>query len=326
MMPGMDGFEVCERLKAAPETREIPVIFLTGLTEATDEARGLEVGAVDYIRKPFSPAIVRARVRIHLLLRESREQLNRQVVAINHELELARQIQLSILPSRPPAIPGLEIAARYSPMTAIAGDFYDYLVVDKNRLGILVADVSGHGAPSALIASMLRIAFAEQLAVAEDPPKVLSGLNAALCGKFDHHFVTAAYAFIDTEKQILRYGGAGHPPVAFWSAADKRARAIEENGLVLAQFPEETYTAVELKFGPGDRVVLYTDGVLECPSPEREAFGVERLLDSLGGNSGAPAERFVEELLDELSGWSGEPRGQNQHDDITVLAIDSVAR
>src|SRR5271170_7801329 len=134
MMPGLDGYQVCERLKAAPETRDIPVIFLTGRTDVGDETRGLEVGALDYIRKPFSPAIVKARVRTQLLLRDSREQVNRQVQAVNHELEMARHIQLSILPSRPPAVPGLAIAARYLPMTTIAGDYYDYLPVDEKHL------------------------------------------------------------------------------------------------------------------------------------------------------------------------------------------------
>src|SRR5579864_1226512 len=98
MMPGMDGYEVCKRLKSDPVTREIPVIFLTGQTEVEDETRGFDVGAVDYIHKPFSPAVVKARVHTHLVLRGMREQLKQQLMAIRSELETARQIQLSILP------------------------------------------------------------------------------------------------------------------------------------------------------------------------------------------------------------------------------------
>lgn len=321
-MPGLDGYQVCERLKAAPETRDIPVIFLTGRTDIGDETKGLEAGALDYIRKPFSPAIVKARVRTQLMLRDVREQLNRQVLAVNHELEMARHIQLSILPSRPPAVPGIEIAARYLPMTTIAGDYYDYLPVDEKRLGILVADVSGHGAPSALITSMLKIVLAEQIAHASDPAKVLGGMNAALCGKFDRHFVTAAYVFIDTENHVLRYGGAGHPPLMLWQALDRKAEAIEENGLLLAQFPEETYTSVELTFKPGDRVVLCTDGVSECPNPDHEQFGVQRVLEFLDTHRQLNSETFADAVIDALFQWSTEPRGTNQHDDITLLAID----
>ncbi len=141
MMPEMDGYEVCKHLKLDPETRDIPVIFLTGQTHVDEETKGFEVGAVDYIHKPFSPAVVKARVHTHLMLRGIREQLAQQLLSIQKELETARQIQLSILPSEIPKIEGLDIAARYLPMTAVAGDFYDFIVVDEKRIGILVADV-----------------------------------------------------------------------------------------------------------------------------------------------------------------------------------------
>src|SRR5271169_2481141 len=213
MMPEMDGYEVCAILKATPEAKDIPVIFLTGKTEADDETKGFEVGAVDYIHKPFSPAVVKARVHTHLVLREAREQLARQLLEINNELEMAREIQLSILPRETPKIRGLEITARYLPMSSVAGDFYDFIVVDEKHLGILVADVSGHGLPAALIASMLQVALTAQCAHASEPGRVLSGLNRALCGKFQHHFVTAVYVFVDMEKDSISYAGAGHPPL-----------------------------------------------------------------------------------------------------------------
>src|SRR5271154_5512696 len=130
MMPEMDGYEVCAILKATPEAKDIPVIFLTGKTESNDETRGFEAGAVDYIHKPFLPAVVKARVHTHLVLREAREQLARQLLDINHELEMAREIQLSILPHEIPKIAGLEIVARYLPMSSVAGDFYDFIIVD----------------------------------------------------------------------------------------------------------------------------------------------------------------------------------------------------
>src|SRR5580700_3932970 len=174
-MPEMDGYEVCARLKSADHTRDIPVIFLTGQTEIDNETKGFDVGAVDYIHKPFSPAVVQARVRTHLMLRGISEQLERQLQTIQSEMDTARQIQLSILPREIPAIKGLDIAARYIPMTSVAGDFYDFIQIDEKRIGILVADVSGHGMPSALISSMLKIALAAQSAVASDPARLLAG-------------------------------------------------------------------------------------------------------------------------------------------------------
>jgi phosphoserine phosphatase RsbU/P len=322
MMPGMDGYEVCRRLKANPATQNIPVIFLTGQTGTEDETRGFEVGAVDYIHKPFSAAIVKVRVDLHLMLREAHEQIAQQLVAINNELEMARQIQLSILPSDTPKLGGLEIVARYIPMTSVAGDFYDFIIVDEKHVGILIADVSGHGLPAALIASMLQVALTAQSPHASDPGKVLSGLNQALCGKFQRNFVTAAYVFVDLEKNSMTYAGAGHPPLLHFRSSSGKASEVSENGLVLGQFPEETYSAVSLPLEFGDRCVLYTDGVLETSSPSDEEFGTARFMRLMESKHSLAAEQFIDALLDELSRWSGHPRGEGQQDDITVLAID----
>src|SRR6266576_6121433 len=267
MMPEMDGYEVCTRLKLDPETRDIPVIFLTGQTEVEDETKGFDVGAVDYIHKPFSPAVVKARVQSHIMLREARAQLAAQLLALNNELEMAREIQLSILPHSVPGVPGLDIAARFFPMTSVAGDFYDFIQVDDTHLGILIADVSGHGLPSALIASMLQVALTGQAHHAAEPAEVLAGLNRALCGKFTHNFVTAAYVYLDLEKQLMRYAVAGHPPVLQWRNSTGTTSKVLQNGLVLGMFNEATYEALELILEPGDRHVLYTDGVVEAANP-----------------------------------------------------------
>jgi sigma-B regulation protein RsbU (phosphoserine phosphatase) len=322
MMPVMDGYEVCRRLKANPDTRDIPVIFLTGQTGTEDETKGFEVGAVDYIHKPFSEAVVKARVRTHLMLREAHAQIARQLVAINMELEMARQIQLSILPRDTPKIQGLEIVARYLPMTSVAGDFYDFIMVDERHVGILVADVSGHGLPSALIASMLQVALTAQAGHASDPARVLSGLNQALCGKFELNFVTAVYVYVDMEKKLLTYAGAGHPPVLFWRKSAGNVSEVLENGLFLGMFPEATYASVQLPVGVGDRGVLYTDGIPETKNPSQEEFGTARFKRFMESNQGLAVDQFADGLLDELSRFSQQPRGEGQQDDITVLTID----
>jgi phosphoserine phosphatase RsbU/P len=320
MMPEMDGYEVCSRLKLADQTREIPVIFLTGQTNSDDETRGFDVGAVDYIHKPFSPAVVRARVRTHLALRGIREQLASQLQTIQCEMDTARQIQLSILPREIPAIEGLDIAARYIPMTSVAGDFYDFIVIDDKRIGILIADVSGHGMPAALISSMLKIALDGQIGCASEPAQVLAGLNKALCGKFQGHFVTAAYILIDKEKQSLSYAGAGHPPLILRDQSAAATREFVENGLFLGYFPEATYTAVELPFKTGDWCVLYTDGIPETTNLSDEQFGVGRFKDFLENNHDLSPGNFVDRFLDELSRWSG-GASREPEDDITLLAI-----
>jgi sigma-B regulation protein RsbU (phosphoserine phosphatase) len=320
MMPEMDGYEVCTRLKMSAETRDIPVIFLTGQTEIEDETKGFEVGAVDYIHKPLSPAIVKARVQTHLVLRGIRKQLASQLLTIQKELETAREIQLSILPEEIPKIGGVDIAARYIPMTSVAGDFYDFIVVDEKHLGILVADVSGHGMPAALIASMLKIALAAQESHAADPAQLLLGLNQALCGKFQRHYVTAAYLFLDMLKGTLRYAGAGHPPLFLWSRSEG-VRALEENGLFLGKFPQAAYSFVELPLKAGDWALLYTDGIPETTNPLQIEFGTDRFKHFLETERSTSADHFADRLLKELSQWSVRDSREDSDDDVTLVAI-----
>jgi len=322
MMPEMDGYEVCSRLKSDSETRDIPVIFLTGQTEIEDETRGFKVGAVDYIHKPFSPAIVKARVHTHLVLRGIQEQLALQLRTIQKELETARQIQLSILPAEIPKLEGLDIAARYIPMTSVAGDFYDFIVVDEKRLGILMADVSGHGMPAALIASMLKIALAAQVPHAADPAQVLSGLNQALCGKFEGHYVTAAYLFMDMSKQTMTYAGAGHPPMLLWGASSASVQDVTENGLFLGKFPWATYSSLELPLTPGSWCLLYTDGIPETTNPSEIEFGETRFRQFLATDHSASANQFAGRLLEELSSFADRGPGGELDDDITMVAIN----
>ena len=245
-----------------------------------------------------------------------------RLFAISKELEIARTIQSSILPQSVPALAGLDVAARYVPMSAVAGDFYDFLLVDEKRIGVLVADVTGHGIPAALIASMLKVAFAGQAPHADDPMRVLTGLNTALCGKFEEHFVTAAYLFVDLENRLLRYSAAAHPPLMLAARTDGSIREIEQNGLMLGLFPDAAYSSVEIRIGPGDRCLLYTDGVFEASNTAREEFGKARCKEFLEMHREIPAARFVNLLLDGIADFSGHNSGRAQEDDITVLVLD----
>jgi sigma-B regulation protein RsbU (phosphoserine phosphatase) len=242
--------------------------------------------------------------------------------AIQKELEIARQIQSSILPREPPRVAGLEIAARYLPMSAVAGDFYDFLAPEKNQLGILIADVTGHGVPAAIIASMLKVAYAGQAEHATDPARVLAGLNQALCGKFEDHFVTAAYVFIDLGRHVLRYAGAGHPPILYGNRSNGSARSIEQNGFFLGMFPEAVYKSVEISLQLGDRYVLYTDGLPESNSPAGEEFGLARCKQFLESHARLAAAAFADELLGKIALWSTRHAGVSQEDDMTLIVID----
>jgi serine phosphatase RsbU (regulator of sigma subunit) len=207
-------------------------------------------------------------------------------------------------------------------MTSVAGDFYDFINIDDKHLGILMADVSGHGLSSALIASMLQVALTAQAAHASEPARVLSGLNEALCGKFTEKFVTAAYVYVDLEKNLLRYAGAGHPPILQYRSSTHKAAKILENGMVLGILNEAAYQDIELRADPGDRYVLYTDGVLEAANSREELYGAERLMHFIERNYILSANAFADSLLAEITSWTSQPTGQSQQDDITLLLFD----
>jgi sigma-B regulation protein RsbU (phosphoserine phosphatase) len=244
-----------------------------------------------------------------------------RLLEIDKELEIAQQIQSATLPRQIPKLPGLEIAARYVPMSAVAGDFYDFVLDDQKHLGILIADVSGHGVGAALIASMVKVAFAGQSQHVRDPARVLTELNLALCGKFEEHYVTAAYVFIDIQNGVLHYAGGGHPPIMLASHSDSSVRRIEENGPILGMIPEAPYSATEVAFRPGDRVLLYTDGAFEAMNAAQEEYGKGRLEQFLKTHGNLTAEEFSSTFLDELSQWSGHSAG-GQDDDITFVVLD----
>jgi len=197
---------------------------------------------------------------------------DRQLDAIQQELEVARRIQSAILPSAFPESAHFKVAACYAPMTAVAGDFYDFLLIDNDQAGILIADVSGHGVPAALIASMVKLAATSQRAFAADPAALLSGMNTALFGNTQNQFVTAAYVHLNASSARLRYSAAAHSADAIGTR--RQVTTVVENGLMLAAFSSATYSTVEHALKPGDRLVLYTDGVTEA------ADGRMRSLDS----------------------------------------------
>ena len=242
----------------------------------------------------------------------------RRLLSIDNELAIARRIQTLILPGGNPELSNLRIAAAYSPMTAVAGDFYDFIHVDQNRVGILVADVSGHGVPAALIASMIKVALQSILPSAHDPAEILRGLNRVLSGQLHDQFVTASYLWIDTEKYIARYSAAGHPPLLRWRG-DKLER-IESNGMIFGVTSEPDYPVCEMTISPGDRFLLYTDGVTEPENAHGVPFGDYKLEQVIRKNKSLSQSELMDQLLFEIRQW--QPSSMVQQDDITLIVID----
>lgn len=241
-----------------------------------------------------------------------------RLLSIEKELAIAREIQAAILPNGSPEMENLRITAAYRPMTAVAGDFYEFIRIDEHRVGVLVADVSGHGVPAALIAAMLKVAIQSVVACAPDPGEVLRGLNRALYGQPRDQFVTAAYLFLDTQNHKALYSAAGHPPLIL--SRRGRLERVESNGLVFGVMPEPDYPVHDMQIRSGDRFLLYTDGVIEPENAEGKAFGDGKLEEVLlGMQAGSPSE-LMDRLLTEIRCW--QPPTKTQQDDITLVVVD----
>jgi len=242
----------------------------------------------------------------------------RRLLSIENELVIAREIQTSILPSGGPETKNLHITAAYHPMTAVAGDFYDFISVDQNLVGVLVADVSGHGVPAALIAAMMKMAVQSIVPCAHSPGDVLQALNRMLSGQPRDQFVTAAYLFIDTQNYKARYSAAGHPPLLLSRAGT--LQRIESNGLVFGITPQPHYPVRDIPICPGDRLLLYTDGVIEPENAEGEPFGDSKLEHVVLGAHMRPPSELIDRLLTEIRSW--QPASLAHKDDITLIVID----
>jgi sigma-B regulation protein RsbU (phosphoserine phosphatase) len=240
---------------------------------------------------------------------------DQQLNSIQQELEVARRIQFSILPAAFAASEHFTVAARFVPMTSVAGDFYEFIYTGNGTVGLLVADVSGHGVPAALIASMMKVAITSQRDHATNPERLLAGVNEALCGNTQNQFVTAAYVHLDASCGKFCYAAAGHPPMLL--LRDEQVFRIEENGLVLALLPSAVYASTKQPLLRGDRLLLYTDGIIEAENAGGDEFGYERVGNLLQTSAKMDAEAAADLIVNTVSGWSS-----SQSDDLTVIVCD----
>ena len=243
----------------------------------------------------------------------------RRLQSIENELEVARQLQFSILPTTIPDVGNVRIAVTYRPMTAVAGDFYEFIPVDQSRVGFLVADVTGHGVPAALIASMIKGAVQSVVPSAACPGAVLRELNRVLFSQLHGQLVSAAYLWIDTAAGKASYAAAGHPPLLRWHQG--QLERLGSNGLLFGVLPDPEYPVRELSIEAGDRFLLYTDGLIEPENINGESFGDRKLEEVLRANQSHLPSVLSDELLSGIRAW--QPM-LDQQDDITLIVIDLI--
>ncbi|MBK8397821.1 MAG: SpoIIE family protein phosphatase [Leptospiraceae bacterium] len=241
--------------------------------------------------------------------------------ALRHELDVAKKIQTSILPKSIPSIENLEIAVNYYPMAQVGGDYYDFHVFDKNKIGIFIADVSGHGIPAAIIASMLKIAFSIQFAFADDPARLLSRINKSMLNNVGMNFITASYIYLDLENNLMTHAKAGHPPLYIHSAESDDVRELNQKGKLLGLFPEIHTENIELPIQKGDRIVLYTDGIIEARNSNDEMFGDELFVGYIRKHSKMKPGDFAKLVMNDVKSWIGNSTS-NHNDDVTLMIID----
>ena len=317
MMPGMDGFEVCRALKAKPETRDAAVIFMSARGELSDKISGLELGAVDYITKPIQAEEVLARVGAHLsrqhlerALRVSRDKLDR-------ELAGAARMQRLILPAAMPEHPRVNFAAYYETSRHAGGDYYDVLPLGGDRFGIMVADVSGHGAPSAIVMAMIRAVLHTYPGLPHDPPAVLDHINRHFRFLWESSmYATAVYAVLDAGRGTLRLSCAGHPPPLLLRPGETANPLPVDPTMCLIWDELRDIPCPELALRPGDRVVFYTDGITERQAHDGSMYDLDQFAAALTRIGAVASADIVRDIVSEVDRFAG---GQEPEDDQTLV-------
>ena len=243
-----------------------------------------------------------------------------QLLGVEAELKTARNIQQSIIPAQPPAIGGLDIAAIYRPASHVGGDFYEFVPLSPSRIGIFIADVSGHGVPAALVASMLKIAIAAQDRH-ERPADLLDQLNRLFCGRLKRQFFSAAYAVIDADAKTLSFASGGHPPLILGHGRD--ARELAASGFVLGRMADVKFEETAEPLQANDVVVMYTDGIVEASGRDGEPLGYERLRQRVAREGSGRAAAIADAIVAEVDGWTG---GRGAEDDLTLIVVKAATR
>ena len=308
MMPGIDGYEVCRQLKSNAATSDIPVIFLSALGDTEDKVKGLQLGAVDYITKPFQPDEVIARVNTHLTIHRLKREVESQKDQLEHELEVVSAVQRKLLPKQLPVIDGFKLAVHYETSRYAGGDYYDILELPDNCWGFLIADAEGHSAPAAVLMAMTCALFRSYPGSASDPAEVLHYLNEHLCKVADPSFMTALYAYYDANAQTMRMARAGHPLPMIFRHSDKKAIELPCPGVYpLGIEPYEIEIPVtETKLEPGDRFLIYTDGLTERFDMGEKTYGEERLLRLLAIDSADDPQGVIAAIMADVEQFAGE--------------------
>jgi sigma-B regulation protein RsbU (phosphoserine phosphatase) len=322
VMPDIDGYEICRRLRTAEPTRELPVMFLSSLEDVKDKAHGFEVGGNDYLTKPFEILEVKARVRSLLKAKSYADAVK---ASAERDLRIAREIQTGLLPASIPAQiqgTGLDVHAVLEPAHQVGGDLFEVLRLGDGRVLVAVGDVSGKGIPAALFMAVAMTVLRSMARQGHPLETILRLLNDELLAQNPRGmFVTLQLMVFDPVQRKVTCASAGHHAAACLARGQAPRLAFRESGRVLGLLPAEDISSETLPLEPGDTFVLFTDGVSEAFDVRGELFGEERLLAHLKDFSGRSARDTTLGVLEAVRRHAA---GAKQSDDITVLSVRYV--
>ncbi|MCC8935044.1 fused response regulator/phosphatase [Bradyrhizobium sp. Arg68] len=329
MMPDMNGYEVLEQVKATPALRDIPIIMISSLDEIESVIRCIELGAEDYLNKPFNPTLLRARVGASLEKKRLRDEVRSNMERLAQELEAARALQLAMLPRQfPSCSPSHPIAvhAVMEPAKEVGGDLYDCFYAGEHTFCFLVGDVCGKGASAAMFMararSLVRITvnlWRQWRADDLDPGALLDAVNRELCQDNDDcMFVTMFLGLIDTHSGLLSFANAGHPRPHLIASSGETGQIDAKAALPLGVRREARFPTLTLQIHPGDALFLCSDGVFEAANGDGELFSVERVGQLLRQAAAAEPVEMVRIIKDAVDAFTG---GTSRTDDLTALAL-----
>jgi phosphoserine phosphatase RsbU/P len=329
-MPGLNGAEVLTRLRSDhnPAVAQIPVIMLTAHGSEESEVSCLQAGADDFVTKPVYAAVLRARIETQLRLRSMRRQLERQNDELenwrsDHERDLAaaRLTQQSLIPQKPPALPGWEVAICYHPVIQVGGDIYGWLRMKDDRILFWIADGTGHGAAAALLTTLAKLLFHHGSVEHDTPARVMEAVNHDFRSIFGgRSFMTAMCVAVDPSTGRASIAGAGHPPllIARRSGATETINSVAPP-LGLIEHPKFTETIVDLK--SGDAFLLYTDGLFGSRKGNGPRLNPQRLGKMLD-HSAPSAEALLGRILTQTAPAKA---GDGLPDDVAALVVRRTA-
>ncbi len=324
MMPKLSGYEVCKTLRMKYPIHTLPIIILSAKNQTNDIILGLEIGANDYMHKPFHKKELLSRIHNQLSIKQAIED-NGRLITMEKELQTAKKIQADILPDKIPALEGIKINTTYLPMQTVGGDLYDFHVMSKTEIGILIADVAGHGVSAAIIMGMVKLAFKMHKEFANDPARLLEKMNETLFGIAGKGYVTAGYCYINLEKKEITFSSAGHPALMLLQSRATNLQEFQPKGAILGAFPKIKCTNELSAIRLGDKILLCTDGILEVrKNPNSTVFyGEERFRDFIQSNARISGQDFLAAIIEDVKTYRGiEDELVGFEDDITLVSID----